>query len=465
LAPLGFPEGAAGGPVWLPHLHVLVCLPPGCDPDLLRAFLARSFGVVGQALLQPIKTEAGLERQVARIVRYPFKNRARLALPDNLPPMLWDDEEIALYRHWAVRFSPRGSRAFRFVIGKADLIERAIHEVDEMNRRHAEEHSDDGGLDDDFRDDDADEVITTDMAAVGEPPADIQALVEDGGEAMSTPVSCVVNAVDGLSLSTRDVATASFRMCASMSSNGGVSSTRPSAISEETPAPMAWRARARLHRWRDLRLGDAGEAAEELQRQSFNDSGQFPDRRCSPVTAAYVVRRMPGEVVADIPVDACFPQHRLDPMSERMKNFPLVRDADTSEVAAEPPRQILRRLERPPMIEIREEVGRAFLPPGGDVVEDAEFNEARMERNHALRRRSLQSLRRSVRHLGVGRDVQVGDAGRLVMLDVGDVQLAELIDPRAALRCQQHYPIASTPEDLGAGLVLPTPASAPSEQR
>lgn len=112
---LGFPHGVCGGPVWLPHLHALLVLPPGADIDLVREELRKLFAAPRQVDVRRLKGHGFAEKQIRKVVRYPFKHELRLARPRHSPVESWDAEEVTTYARWAEALSSHGYRGLRFV--------------------------------------------------------------------------------------------------------------------------------------------------------------------------------------------------------------------------------------------------------------------------------------------------------------------------------------------------------------
>jgi hypothetical protein len=117
LLELGFPEGPWGTPVWLPHIHAVLLVPPGQDVDDLAAEFRTVFAAHRQVHMQDFGKRGRLRASLFRIGRYAAK--FRMLTDAELPECRrsWSAEEAALALDWSERFSNRGTRGLRFRIG------------------------------------------------------------------------------------------------------------------------------------------------------------------------------------------------------------------------------------------------------------------------------------------------------------------------------------------------------------
>lgn len=138
LGALNFPHANFGAAVWLPHLHLVLALPPGVDRDLVRDTLITLFPEKRQVEMKPIRGNGHDESGLRRAVRYPFKHMVRLALPADHAAESWDAEEVTTYQRWAERLSGHGYRGLRFISGDRrflDLVVAALDAEEEADRR------------------------------------------------------------------------------------------------------------------------------------------------------------------------------------------------------------------------------------------------------------------------------------------------------------------------------------------
>ncbi len=132
---LGFPHGESGGPVWLPHLHLALALPPGADIATARAALARFFPAYRQIDVRAVDG-GGADCEVMKtVMRYPLKHELRLDLQEGLPVVSWDTEEVTTYARWAESLSSHGYRGLRFMSGRQRFLDSM---ADRLDAAHAE---------------------------------------------------------------------------------------------------------------------------------------------------------------------------------------------------------------------------------------------------------------------------------------------------------------------------------------
>lgn len=120
LTELGFPVADFGGPVWCPHLHLLLLVPPGTTVYHLGDELRRVFRAWRQVHIEPIQPGQGFVRGVYRVSRYGAKFTGRTEV-EAARQRNWTSEEVALLMNWTERHSPRGRRGLTISFGMNTL--------------------------------------------------------------------------------------------------------------------------------------------------------------------------------------------------------------------------------------------------------------------------------------------------------------------------------------------------------
>lgn len=120
LVELGFPEGECGGPIWCPHLHVLLLVPPGVSCEDVGTELRRVFRASRQVHIEAIRPGRGLVRSIYRVMRYgmKFTSMTEVEAPKRRH---WTAEEVALFLDWSARQSRCGMRGLSFSFGMDGL--------------------------------------------------------------------------------------------------------------------------------------------------------------------------------------------------------------------------------------------------------------------------------------------------------------------------------------------------------
>jgi hypothetical protein len=116
LSELGFPAATFGGPVWCPHLHLLLFAPPEQGLDEVGEELRRVFPAWRQVHLEAIAPGAGFRRAVFRVARYGAKFKGRTEVPEPFQRN-WSKEEMTMALDWAERASTKAFRGLTFTCG------------------------------------------------------------------------------------------------------------------------------------------------------------------------------------------------------------------------------------------------------------------------------------------------------------------------------------------------------------
>jgi hypothetical protein len=134
LVELGFPESACGGPVWCPHLHLVLLAPPGQSLDAIGGELRRIFDAPRQVHIEEIPTNEHFVRSVFRVARYGAKFVGRTEVVSPLQRD-WSPAEMALALDWSEKASAKGMRGVTIQLGmraKATIAAGSNADADEQ---------------------------------------------------------------------------------------------------------------------------------------------------------------------------------------------------------------------------------------------------------------------------------------------------------------------------------------------
>lgn len=116
LTELGFPEACHGGPVWCPHLHILLFVPPITSLEEVGEELRRVFRATRQVHMEAVRPGRGFVRSIYRIMRYAMKFEGKTEVEES-ERRNWTPEEVAMFFDWAERSSRCGMRGLSITFG------------------------------------------------------------------------------------------------------------------------------------------------------------------------------------------------------------------------------------------------------------------------------------------------------------------------------------------------------------
>jgi hypothetical protein len=116
LEELGFPESPCGRPVWCPHIHFLLLVPPEQSLDCVGAELRRVFRATRQVHIEEIKPDKNFVRSVFRVARYGAKFVGRTEVASSLQRD-WSAAEMVTAMTWSEKASTKGMRGVTIKIG------------------------------------------------------------------------------------------------------------------------------------------------------------------------------------------------------------------------------------------------------------------------------------------------------------------------------------------------------------
>ena len=116
LTELGFPSAEFGGPVWCPHLHFLLFVPPDQQMEDVGAELRRVFPAWRQVHVDPLGSGKGLRNDVYRVARYGAKFAMKTEVSKS-NRRNWSTEEVSLALDWTEKHSAQGMRGLNVQFG------------------------------------------------------------------------------------------------------------------------------------------------------------------------------------------------------------------------------------------------------------------------------------------------------------------------------------------------------------